>query len=165
MQNYASRANGPKGDSSNVQGGTNIYTGGTSLVPIINIVDSPSFNQITASGATSLQSLSATTIFSGTTELSTFFCKSGQATVDFGFSTGNEGDTASVIILSPFVSINSIITCSPSVVATADHLASEGILEGLVASAGNITASTGFEIVVIAPQNTWGRYAINYAIN
>jgi len=75
------------GDHTAVQGGTNITTGGTSLVPIINVVDSPSFNNLTFSGTatggnitandiitntlSAITSVSATTIFSGGTSLET----------------------------------------------------------------------------------------------
>jgi hypothetical protein len=46
-----------------VQGGSNITTGGTASVPTINLVASPSVNGFTASGNTSLQGASGTTIY------------------------------------------------------------------------------------------------------
>ena len=53
-----------------VQPGTNITTGGTENQPIINVVDSPSFNQLTTSGNTLVNSsftVTGNTILSGTT--------------------------------------------------------------------------------------------------
>ena len=57
----------------NVQPGTNITTGGTAQAPIINVVASPSFNSVTASGASSFTTLSATTIISGSTNINSLF--------------------------------------------------------------------------------------------
>jgi hypothetical protein len=45
-----------------VQPGSNIITGGTSQYPIVSTVDSPSFNDLAASGNTGLQATTATTI-------------------------------------------------------------------------------------------------------
>lgn len=56
-------------DITRVQPGTNITTGGTGNLPTINVIPSPSFNSITASGASSFTTLSATTFFSGSTNL------------------------------------------------------------------------------------------------
>jgi hypothetical protein len=59
-------------DETFVQNGTNTYTGGTIFRPTIN-VSALTISTLTASGATSLQSVSATTIYSGSTDLSTVF--------------------------------------------------------------------------------------------
>jgi hypothetical protein len=56
-------------DITRVQPGTNTTTGGTYNFPVVNIVDSPSFNSITASGSSSFATLSASTIYSGNTNL------------------------------------------------------------------------------------------------
>lgn len=56
-------------DITRVQPGSNISTGGTGNLPTINVISSPSFNSITASGASSFNTLSATTFFSGSTNL------------------------------------------------------------------------------------------------
>ncbi len=60
-------------DITRVQPGTNITTGGTANNPTINLVASPSFNSITASGASSFTTLSATTLVSGSTNLYSIF--------------------------------------------------------------------------------------------
>jgi hypothetical protein len=59
-----------------VQGGTNVFTGGTALLPVINMVDSPSFNNILFSGTAtggnaSFVDMSATTLYSGSTDVDT----------------------------------------------------------------------------------------------
>ena len=59
--------------TTNIQPGSNIATGGTANNPIINLVSSPSVDNFTASGNTSLQILSATTIYSGNTDLYNIF--------------------------------------------------------------------------------------------
>jgi hypothetical protein len=46
-----------------VQPGSNIITGGTAQYPIVSVVDSPFFNGLTASGDTSLQATTATTVY------------------------------------------------------------------------------------------------------
>jgi hypothetical protein len=59
-----------------VQPGNNIQTGGTSSNPIISTIDSPIFNNITSSGSSSFQALSATTLYSGSTNLYSIFSTS-----------------------------------------------------------------------------------------
>jgi hypothetical protein len=56
-----------------VQDGTNTFTGGTAQYPTVNIVASPSFNNFTSSGNTSLNVLSASTIYSAGTDLYNIF--------------------------------------------------------------------------------------------
>jgi hypothetical protein len=74
-------------DITRVQPGTNTTTGGTDNFPTVNVVDSPSFNNITFSGTATggdiiADSLSATTvsggtIYSGSTDLYSIFLTSG----------------------------------------------------------------------------------------
>jgi len=66
-------------DITRVQPGSNITTGGTGNFPIINVVASPSFNSVTASGASSFTTLSATTMISGSTDLYNIFLTSAGA--------------------------------------------------------------------------------------
>jgi len=66
-------------DVTRVQPGSNITTGGTANLPTVNLVASPSVNNLTISGLTSssdgatFSSLSGTNIFSGSTNLQTYF--------------------------------------------------------------------------------------------
>lgn len=55
-----------------VQNGLNTYTGGTALNPTVNI-SAATLHSLTVSGATSLGVVSATTIYSGSTDLSSLF--------------------------------------------------------------------------------------------
>lgn len=64
------------GNQTHVQPGTNIQTGGTAQFPIISTVDSPIFNNLTASGASVFNTVNAniitgSTFFSGSTPLQT----------------------------------------------------------------------------------------------
>lgn len=83
-----------------------------------------------------------------------------QAQVDFGFSAGNEGDTASVTVVATWVTASSKILCTVAMIATADHDAQDGMVEGLIAYAANIVEGVGFDIVVRAPNGTWGKYIV-----
>jgi len=66
-------------DVTRVQPGSNITTGGTGNNPTVSVVASPSFNALTLSGLTSssggatFANLSGTNIFSGSTNLQTYF--------------------------------------------------------------------------------------------
>jgi hypothetical protein len=85
-----------------------------------------------------------------------------QAEVDFGFASANEGDIARTTVTGQtWVTGSSIIVCDPAALATADHDPDDAVIEGLVAYAENIVPGTGFDIIVIAPQNSWGRYLVN----
>ena len=60
------------GPSTFVQSGINITTGGTASRPIINVIGSPVFTAVTASSVSGT-SISATTLFSGSTNLGALF--------------------------------------------------------------------------------------------
>jgi len=78
-----------------VQGGTNISTGGTASVPIVNLDDDISLNSITAT------TVSASTLYSGTTDLSNIFQYKGEDiyTRVQGGTNISTGGTASVPIV------------------------------------------------------------------
>jgi hypothetical protein len=79
--------------TTNVQPGTNITTGGTALAPIVSVVSSPSFSNLTFSGTGQFAATRSTTfsggtvsggtIYSGTTNLSTTIINVAAATGDF----------------------------------------------------------------------------------
>lgn len=73
-------------DITRVQPGTNTSTGGTANAPTVNVVDSPSFNNIAFSGTAtggnvSANSLSASTLYSGSTNLESIFALVGSGDV------------------------------------------------------------------------------------
>lgn len=85
-----------------------------------------------------------------------------QVEVDFGFSTGNEGDIARTTVTGQvWVTSGSVVLCNPFGGATADHSPDDAIIEGLVAYAENLVPGTGFDVVAYAPNGSWGRYLIN----
>ena len=74
-------------DHTEVQPGSNIQTGGTANKPIISTVDSPSFNNVTFSGTAiggnaSFANMSATTLYSGSTDMSELFLPQGATSLN-----------------------------------------------------------------------------------
>ena len=63
---------GGGGDTTRVANGINTFTGGTANVPTVNVTGL-SIDNITVSGESSFQGLSATTLYSGSTDLSDLF--------------------------------------------------------------------------------------------
>ena len=98
-----------------VQPGSNITTGGTSVLPIISTVASPSFNSITSSGASSFVTLSATTFISGSTDLYSIFqpqsgvLKQKNGSVSGSTFAGNP-KTATVTFATAFTNNNYAVT-------------------------------------------------------
>jgi hypothetical protein len=84
-----------------------------------------------------------------------------QATVDFGFPSGQEGDIATVTVSATWVLATSIITVSPYAFLTADHDPEDYAAEGITAYAANFATGVSFDIIARAPNNSWGRYVIN----
>lgn len=84
-----------------------------------------------------------------------------QSTVDFGFASGQEGDVATLTVSTTWATTSAIITCVPFSGTTADHDPDDVAIEGITAYATNIIADTSFDLIVNAPQNSWGRYLIN----
>ena len=99
-------------DITRVQPGSNITTGGTGNAPTINLAASPSVNGFTASGNTSLQTVSATTIISGSTNLYNIFSTTDTNDITriqpgSNITTGGTGNAPTVsLVASP--SVNSL---------------------------------------------------------
>jgi hypothetical protein len=121
-------------DITRVQPGSNIVTGGTDNFPVVSVVASPSFNALTASGATSLQTLSATTFISGSTNLYNIFALAGSSggasTAVQAGSNITTGGTQTVPIIS--------VVASPSL----NGLTWSGVASGNTFSANTVSAST-----------------------
>ena len=118
-------------DITRVQPGSNITTGGTGNNPVISLAASPSVNAFTASGATSLQTVSATTIISGSTNLYSIFVSTiiPGANIIVGSSGGNP-----VVRLTSSPSISSL-TASGS--TSLQSLSATNIYDSFLASTGN----------------------------
>jgi hypothetical protein len=100
-----------------VQPGSNITTGGTATNPIISVVASPSFNSITASGASSFTTLSATTLISGSTNLYQIFAQTGNTLTQksgnvSGSTFAGNPKKATVTFATAFANTNYAITIS-----------------------------------------------------
>lgn len=85
----------------------------------------------------------------------------GQATIDFG---ATEDGIASVTVATASALTASKIQVTPAGVATADHDPDDYMVEGITVGVANIVNATSFDILANAPNGTWGRYTINYAI-
>lgn len=88
-----------------------------------------------------------------------------QVQVDFGFASGNEGDSATATVTGQtWVTASSIIECVAAGKATADHDPDDVWAERIVAYATNLVAGTGFDVVATSANEggrTWGKYYIN----
>lgn len=140
--------------------GTNITTGGTFGTQTVGVVDSPSFASVYAS------SLSALTIFSGSADISSIFLlnpTTGTTIVDFGFSSGGEGDFTSTTVSNSSVRTNSIILIG--IVASNDHPeVGEALLDEVSFANSDIVDGASFTINGYAERGTWGQYNIVYRI-
>lgn len=90
--------------------------------------------------------------------------QTGSAQVDFGFPTGNEGDTATAT-----VTAQAWLTGTEKITAalfgdstTADHDPDDAAIEGITCTVQNVIAGSGFDIVAYAPGGTWGRYTAHW---
>ena len=116
-----------------VVAGSNVSVGGSSTFPIINIVANPSFGSITASGASSFTTLSATTLYSGSTNLYSIFAPYG--TVSGVNSVGGVGNIITGgTALDPTIAI----TASPSF----NNITYSGISTGGNSIASSVSATT-----------------------
>lgn len=85
------------------------------------------------------------------------------AIVDFGFDAGNEGDVARLTIAAPWVTANSNIFCQSMAVSTPDHDPEDAALENIQVWAENFVPGVSFDVIAVAPQNSWGKYMIQAA--
>lgn len=94
----------------------------------------------------------------GTTE-------SGQAQVDFGFQTGQEGDIATATVSATWVTATSYIVCGAAPIATTDHDPDDYAVEGIVAYAENLMPGVSFDIRAKSCGDggaTFGKWLIDY---
>lgn len=88
----------------------------------------------------------------------------GQATIDFGAITQEDG-SCKITVLNGSVLTASIITVFPSGAATADHDPDDYQWDAISGYATNIVNGVSFDIVGNAPNGSWGEYLMNYIIN
>lgn len=88
---------------------------------------------------------------------------SGQATVDFGASTG-ENSIARVTVFTASALTASIIMVSPAGIATADHDPDDYQWDNISGYVSNIVNGVSFDIIGVAPNGSWGDYVFNYVI-
>lgn len=86
--------------------------------------------------------------------------------VNFGFASALEGDTATTTVPAPWVTEDSVLVVSViakfgAVTPADDHDMNEVAVEGITATVGNIVPGVSFDVMAYAPQGTWGEYYIN----
>jgi len=131
-----------------VQPGSNITTGGTAANPIISVVASPSFNSITASGASSFTTLSATTFISGSTNLYSIFARPELVVnnVNAGSNITTGGTAISPTInLAASPSVNNLTVSGTGTIDTvnAKIITATAITDSNLVSGQAVYASTG----------------------
>lgn len=89
---------------------------------------------------------------------------SGQATVNFGTVT-QEDAYATVTVNTASALSTSIISVTPSGVATTDHDPDDYQWDNISGYVSNIVNGVSFDIIGVAPNGTWGTYKLNYTIN
>lgn len=125
-------------DITRVQPGTNINTGGTANEPIVNVVDSPSFNDLSFSGTANggnviAGSITATTAFySGSTNIEDIFLTSGDLS---GATTVSAGSNVSVLQSGSDYEVS--VVDSPSF----NNISFSGTANGGIINADNITVT------------------------
>lgn len=80
--------------------------------------------------------------------------------IDFGFSGGGEGDTASVTVPADWITAASKIICQPCLCNGPDHGPEDPVVENISVKATRIVAGVSFDIEGYAPQGTWGRFRV-----
>jgi hypothetical protein len=83
---------------------------------------------------------------------------SEQIEVDFG---ATENALASETVTAAWVTTASRLVASLAYESTADHDPDDALAEGILVSVGNIIDGVGFDVVLSAPNNTWGKYKVN----
>lgn len=89
---------------------------------------------------------------------STAISTAASGTVNFG-STGEE-NTASVTVSASWVTTASKLVCTVSGFSP-DHDAEDPALEAITAYTGNIVNGVSFDVILMAPLGTWGRYTVS----
>lgn len=114
-------------------------------------------------------SVSATTFYSGSTNLNNLFggqsysTSTGVTTVNFGFSSGSEGDFTANTVSDVNVTSNSSL--SFRIIPSIDHPDPEdSLLDGVVLRESDIVNATSFTLNAYAENGSWGIYTVVYKI-
>lgn len=83
-----------------------------------------------------------------------------QATLDFGSSASLDYNAVTTVSAT-WVTSASVILCTPSGTATADHDPEDYILEGITACVTNIVDGVSFDVLAGCPSGTYGDFIIN----
>ena len=81
-----------------------------------------------------------------------------QGTVNFGTVTTFQ---ATVTLLAPWVTANSILVAGFPAVGTVDHGAEDATAEGLTSYTANIVPGVSLDVVVSAPNGSQGHFIVN----
>lgn len=81
-----------------------------------------------------------------------------QVEIDFGL---DENSIARQFVPATWVTADSIIDCNPVALETDDHDMDDIVVEGLIGYATRLQPGVGFNLLVLAPNQSWGRYKCN----
>jgi len=84
-----------------------------------------------------------------------------QVEIDFGDVVGEEETNIKFTVADTSITTGQKIFCQVANEETDDHTNEEAMCEEIMAYPQNIIAGTSFDINVIAPNGTWGKYLIN----
>jgi hypothetical protein len=101
-----------------------------------------------------LTELASTDVLTGTTVTT--------ATVNFGSTV--ESCDATVTVADTSVTATSRFQVMPSLVATTDHDPDDYVAEQVMGYVGNVVVATGYDVIAVAPQGTWGQYSFYVTI-
>jgi len=87
----------------------------------------------------------------------------GTASLDFGFTASQEGDTTTATITNSNTKLTSLIIINSSTSSNHDSI-EDSLIEDIKYEISDKIEGVGFTIYAYAPMGTWGEYNIEYKI-
>lgn len=92
--------------------------------------------------------------------------KIGSVIMDFGTADNGGADSMTLTATVPALWITATSAPVVSIAGGLDHLdTDDSLLEEVETYCGNIVVGTSFDVVMYAPNGTWGRWQVNYLSN
>ena len=135
-------------------GGTNLSVSGSNSLPAANL---------SGAGSVSIIQNGSNILISGSQQQSVSLPTKFIVTLDFGYSSGGQGDMASITlsgVSGNFVNNSTVINCWPMGANTLNHSPDDVWAENIQAYASNIVTGSSFDVVAYAPNGTFGQYQI-----
>jgi PKD repeat protein len=87
----------------------------------------------------------------------------GVATLNFGFTASQEGDTTTTTVINANTKLTSLIIINSSTSSNHDSI-EDSLIEDIKYEISDKIEGVGFTIYAYAPMGTWGEYNIEYKI-